>query len=85
MDDVYAAWSEYNQRWTDLGRPELYFVKTDIVNCYDTILQKQLYRVLEDIFSQVLYEPRCEKTGLRGLRPGLTQTGLYSHRRWLEA
>ena len=31
------------------------------------------------------YEPRCEKTGLRGFRPGPTQTGLYSHRRWLEA
>ena len=32
-----------------------------------------------------VYEPRCEKTGLRGFRPGPTQTGLYSHRRWLEA
>ena len=32
-----------------------------------------------------MYEPRCEKTGLRGFRPGLTQTGLYSYRRWLEA
>ena len=31
------------------------------------------------------YEPRCEKTGLRGFRPGLTQTGLCSQRRWLEA
>ena len=30
-------------------------------------------------------EPRSEKTGLRGFRPGPTQTGLYSHRRWLEA
>ena len=30
-------------------------------------------------------EPRCEKTGLRGVRPGPTQTGLYSHGRWLEA
>ena len=30
-------------------------------------------------------EPRCEKTGLRGFWPGLTQTRLYSHRRWLEA
>ena len=29
-------------------------------------------------------EPRSEKTGLRGFRPGLTQTRLYSHRRWLE-
>ena len=33
----------------------------------------------------LLYEPRCEKTGLRGFRPGPTQTRLYSHRRWLEA
>ena len=32
-----------------------------------------------------LYEPRCEKTGLRGFRPGPTQTGLYSHMRWLKA
>ena len=31
------------------------------------------------------YEPRCEKTGLRGFWPGPTQTGLYCHRRWLEA
>ena len=30
-------------------------------------------------------EPRYEKTGFRGFRPGPTQTGLYSHRRWLEA
>ena len=33
----------------------------------------------------VRYEPRCEKTGLRGFRPGPTQTRLYSHTRWLEA
>ena len=33
----------------------------------------------------VAFEPRCEKTGLQGFRPGLTQTRLYSHRRWLEA
>ena len=31
-----------------------------------------------------LNEPRSAKTGLRGFRPGPTQTGLYSHRRWLE-
>ena len=29
-------------------------------------------------------EPRSEKTGLRGFRPGPTQTRLYSSRRWLE-
>ena len=33
----------------------------------------------------ILIEPRCEKTGLRGFRPGPTQTRLYSHIRWLEA
>ena len=32
-----------------------------------------------------IYEPRSEKIGLRGFRPGPTQTGLYSHRRWPEA
>ena len=26
----------------------------------------------------IAYEPRCEKTGLRGFRPGPTHTGLYS-------
>ena len=30
-------------------------------------------------------EPRREKTGLRDFRPAPTQTGLYSHTRWLEA
>ena len=30
------------------------------------------------------YEPRRQKTGLRGFRPGPTQTGLYSCWRWLE-
>ena len=28
----------------------------------------------------IIFEPRCEKTGLRGFRPGQTQAGLYSHR-----
>ena len=31
------------------------------------------------------YEPRCEKTGLWGFRPGPTQTGLYRHRICLDA
>ena len=33
----------------------------------------------------LLFKPRCEKTGLRGFRPGSTQTKLYNYRRWLEA
>ena len=32
-----------------------------------------------------IYEPCCEKTSLRGFRPGPTQTRLYNHSRWLEA
>ena len=38
-------------------------------------------------FTQVrkTHEPVREKTNNLGFRPGLTQTGLYSHRRWLEA
>ena len=32
----------------------------------------------------MIIEPLCEKTGLRGFRPGLTQTGLYSQRSRLE-
>ena len=39
----------------------------------------------EQSHSCVIYEPRCEKTGLRGFRPSPTQTRLYNHRRWLEA
>ena len=34
---------------------------------------------------RMAHEPRCEKTGLRGFRPGSTQTGLYNYTRWLEA
>ena len=33
----------------------------------------------------VTYEPRPEKNGLRGFRPGPTKTRLYNHTRWLEA
>ena len=33
----------------------------------------------------IKYEPRCEKSGPQGFRPGPTQTRLYSHRKWLEA
>ena len=38
---------------------------------------------LEPVFLDVyvLSAPRCEKTGIRGFRPGPKQTGLYSHRR----
>ena len=34
---------------------------------------------------KILFEPRSEKTSLRGFRPGPTQIGLYKQTRWLEA
>ena len=37
------------------------------------------------VTTTIIFEPRYEKTGLRGFRPGPTQTGLCSHRIWLEA
>ena len=33
----------------------------------------------------MIHEPRREKTGIRDFRPATTQTGMYSHRRRLEA
>ena len=33
----------------------------------------------EPYFCQSIVEPRSEKAGLRGFRPGPTQIGLYSH------
>ena len=40
---------------------------------------------IEAVRSVCLYEPRHEKTGFWGFQPGLTQTGLYSHRKRLAA
>ena len=37
------------------------------------------------LMNTLLFEPRREKTEIRGLQPGPTQTGLYSHSRRLEA
>ena len=41
-------------------------------------------RMVESTFSRQ-NEPRREKTSLPGLTPGLTQTRLCNHRKWLEA
>ena len=41
--------------------------------------------LLDPTRTSLLNEPRSEKTGLRGLRQGPTQTGLYNHTRGLEA
>ena len=35
--------------------------------------------------TSIIYEPRCEKNGLRGFRPGPTQIRLYSQGIWQKA
>ena len=52
-----------------------------ITRCH--LINKILH--VHSIVCWIFNEPRSEKTGLRGFRPGPTQTELYSHRRWLEA
>ena len=64
-----------------VGNPEDRFSRVEahfsiILHCYP----------INSPFSNlVTYEPRREKTGLRGFRPGPTQTGLYKLRKELEA
>ena len=36
-------------------------------------------------YPSTIIEQVCEETNNLGFRPGPTQTGLYGHRRWLEA
>ena len=50
---------------------------------HDEVQLLVYYRVLHTI--PYLFEPRCEKNGLRGFRPGPTQTRLYNYTSWLEA
>ena len=50
-----------------------------------TAIEKRHIYFNIQIYYIAVNEPRCEKTGLWGFRPGPTQTRLYSHRRWLEA
>ena len=59
----------------------IFFIKRVNTSLY-SFKKGRIMLGLTGVFSN---EPRYEKTGLRGFLPGPTQTGLYSHRRWLEA
>ena len=39
---------------------------------------KKIYKQVIRMLQIHVYEPRSEKTGLQGFRPGPTKTGLYS-------
>lgn len=51
--DIHRSWRDFVSQWTAAGKPKLYFVKTDIVNCYDSVCQQKLYNILENILSEV--------------------------------
>ena len=57
-------------------------LKVNLVRLYTMVVEE---RTIFSAIDYSLFEPRSEKTGLRGFRPGSTQTRLYGHRRWLEA
>ena len=59
-----------------LCTPQFYYTK---VRCKGVLVTRTCFR--NEVFMLLLFEPSCEKTGLRGFRPGRTQTGLYSYRR----
>ena len=45
---------------------------------------KTIYKVSKPITFKYHNEPRREKPCIQGFRPGSTQTGLYSHIKWLK-
>ena len=52
-----------------------------IPSIFSNVVIPAFTRALDRAGPEGKYEPRSEKTGLRGFRPGPTQTGLYSHRK----
>ena len=63
----------------------LYVPVNNFQLCCD-VAQKDIYQCICQCICHVnilkmskQIEPHCEKTSLRGFRPGPTQTGLYSH------
>ncbi|XP_052803622.1 telomerase reverse transcriptase-like isoform X2 [Mya arenaria] len=51
-DDIYTAWKQFALKWSKSGKPELYFVKTDIAKCYDSMVQTKVYEILEKLLNQ---------------------------------
>ena len=61
------------------------FLICTLFNPLRSVLLPNLMHDFITLSNATSYGPRREKTCLRGFRPGSTQTGLYSHREWLEA
>ena len=59
------------------------FVSNEFI--WGTLLESQHTANDQSDIITFIFEPRSEKTGLRGSRPDPAQTGLCSHRKCLEA
>ena len=68
---------EYHSRCAELS-----FALNKLVDVQPilTKTETQVSVIIPQTF-MLTYEPRHEKTGLQGFRPGPTQTALYRHRR----
>lgn len=51
-NEIYLSWKPFKMKWEMNHRKPLYFVKTDVINCYDNIRQEKLYNIMEEIFKQ---------------------------------
>ena len=65
---------------TSLKSAKCFWIFCDIITAV-----MQFVFFITNFYIYAINEPRREKTGLRGFRPGPTQTGLYSLRKVLEA
>ena len=70
LEDLSFKGLEYSYRLTE------HTASIDIKEGTECILQRCKYVRVEN---QLVYEPCCEKIGVRSYRPGLTQTGLCNH------
>ena len=86
---VYSGCKATNQ--TNKNKQQYVYAMADILQetIEDIDKDKDGFISLEEYIGKfccpISHEPCYEKTGLWGFRPGPPQTGLYSHRRWLEA
>jgi len=51
--EIHYVWRDFITTWQSQEKPELYFVKTDIIHCYDTIRQDKLSSILDKLLRMV--------------------------------
>ena len=76
MHSMFTQGETITELWLYLS---LYADVTDRTG-YEAMARWVLRFVIAMRRKRCTFEPRCEKTGLRGFRPGPTQTRLYNHK-----